>query len=101
MARMPKRVDLKIAFNPLNDAALIVVAEALGFYESEGLDVTLMREANWSTVRDKLAYGLADAVFHHSVTTADGPPGQPGQRRLRRPEILRTAMAVFYFMQVR
>ena len=62
MARMPKRVDLKIAFNPLNDAALIVVAEALGFYESEGLDVTLMREANWSTVRDKLAYGLADAA---------------------------------------
>ena len=32
-------MDLKIAFNPLNDAALIVVAEALGFYESEGLNV--------------------------------------------------------------
>jgi len=62
MARMSKSIELKIAFNPLNDAALIVVAEALGFYESEGLDVTLMREANWSTVRDKLAYGLADAA---------------------------------------
>ncbi len=54
--------ELKIAFNPLNDAALIVVAEALGFYESEGLNVTLTREANWSTVRDKLAYGLVDAA---------------------------------------
>ena len=57
-----RRMDVKIAFNPLNDAALIVVAEALGFYQSEGLDVVLMREANWSTVRDKLAYGLADAA---------------------------------------
>ena len=30
------RMDVRIAFNPLNDAALIAVAEALGFYESEG-----------------------------------------------------------------
>ena len=54
--------DLKIAYSPLNDATLILVAEALGFYDSEGLSVTLSREANWSNIRDKLAYGLIDAA---------------------------------------
>lgn len=55
-------MDVKIAYSPLNDAALLVVAEALGFYDSEGLNVSLSREANWSTIRDKLAYGLVDAA---------------------------------------
>ncbi len=54
--------DLKMAYSPLNDAALILVAEALGFYDSEGLTVTLIREANWSNIRDKLAYGMIDAA---------------------------------------
>ena len=54
--------DIKIAYSPLNDAALILVAEALGFYDSEGLNVTLIREANWSNIRDKLAYGMIDAA---------------------------------------
>ncbi len=55
-------ISLKIAFSPLNDAALVLVAEALGFYESEGLSVTLSREPNWSNIRDKLAYGMVDAA---------------------------------------
>ncbi len=55
-------MNLTIAYSPLNDAALILVAEALGFYDSEGLQVTLVREANWSNIRDKLAYGLIDAA---------------------------------------
>lgn len=55
-------MDLKIGFSPLNDATLIVVAEALGFYDSEGLNVSLSREANWSNIRDKLAYGMIDAA---------------------------------------
>jgi NitT/TauT family transport system ATP-binding protein/nitrate/nitrite transport system substrate-binding protein len=53
---------LKIAYSPLNDAALVIIAEALGFYDSEGLNVTLIREANWSNIRDKLAYGMIDAA---------------------------------------
>ncbi|HEX7800227.1 MAG TPA: CmpA/NrtA family ABC transporter substrate-binding protein [Asticcacaulis sp.] len=55
-------MNLTLAYNPLNDAALLLVAEALGFYDSEGLSVTLSREANWSTVRDKLAYGMIDGA---------------------------------------
>ncbi len=55
-------MDIKIAYSPLNDAALVLIAEALGFYDSAGINVTLSREANWSTIRDKLAYGLVDAA---------------------------------------
>jgi len=55
-------IDVRIAYSPLNDAALVLVAEALGFYDSEGLNVSLSREANWSNIRDKLAYGLIDAA---------------------------------------
>lgn len=55
-------MNLTIAYNPLNDAALVLVAEALGFYDAEGLSVTLSREPNWSNIRDKLAYGLIDAA---------------------------------------
>ncbi len=61
-------VPVTLAFSPLNDAALIVVAEALGFYDSEGLSVTLSRESNWSTIRDKLAYGMVDAA--HMLASA-------------------------------
>lgn len=55
-------LSMRIGFSPLNDAALVVLAEALGCYAAEGLDVTLSREANWSNIRDKLSYGLLDAA---------------------------------------
>ncbi|ADU14243.1 ABC transporter substrate-binding protein [Asticcacaulis excentricus] len=55
-------LSVRIGFSPLNDAALVVLAEALGFYSAEGLDVSLSREANWSNIRDKLSYGLLDAA---------------------------------------
>ncbi|GGZ26692.1 ABC transporter substrate-binding protein [Asticcacaulis endophyticus] len=55
-------LSLKIGFSPLNDSALVLLGEALGYYSAEGLDVTLSREANWSNIRDKMSYGLLDAA---------------------------------------
>lgn len=55
-------LHLRLGFNPLNDAALVVIAQATGLYAAEGLDVSLSREANWSNIRDKLSYGLLDAA---------------------------------------
>ncbi|MDC7676367.1 ABC transporter substrate-binding protein [Asticcacaulis machinosus] len=55
-------LSLKIGFSPLNDSALVLLGEALGYYTAEGLDVTLSREANWSNIRDKMSYGLLDAA---------------------------------------
>lgn len=53
---------LKLGFIPLNDAAPLIVAKAKGFFEAEGLDVELSREASWATVRDKVAVGALDGA---------------------------------------
>lgn len=53
---------LNVGFSPLNDMALLAVAEAGGFFASEGLDVRLHQEVSWSNIRDKLSYGLFDAA---------------------------------------
>lgn len=56
------KTALKLGFNPLIDCAPIAVAQELGYFKQEGLDVTLEREISWSNIRDKLAYGLIDAA---------------------------------------
>lgn len=55
-------IPLHIGFIPLVDAAALLVAVDKGFTAEEGLDVTLVREASWSNVRDKLNIGLFDAA---------------------------------------
>jgi NitT/TauT family transport system ATP-binding protein/nitrate/nitrite transport system substrate-binding protein len=55
-------VELRLGFIPLTDCAPIVAAKALGFFEEEGLDVTLSREASWATIRDKVAVGALDGA---------------------------------------
>src|SRR6202158_3486236 len=54
--------SLRIGFIPLVDAAALIVAVDKGFAAEEGLDVTLVREVSWSTVRDKLHIGLCHAA---------------------------------------
>jgi ABC-type nitrate/sulfonate/bicarbonate transport system substrate-binding protein len=53
-------VELRLGFIPLTDCAPIVAATALGFFEEEGLDVTLSREVSWATIRDKVTVGALD-----------------------------------------
>jgi NitT/TauT family transport system ATP-binding protein/nitrate/nitrite transport system substrate-binding protein len=53
---------LKLGFIALNDAASVIVAEALGFFASEGLEVELSREVSWATVRDKVSVGALDGA---------------------------------------
>lgn len=54
--------DLRLGFIPLTDCAPLAVAHALGFFEEEGLNVTLEREASWATIRDKVAVGALDGA---------------------------------------
>lgn len=55
-------VDLRLGFIPLTDCAPLVVAQNLGLFAEEGLNVTLSREASWATVRDKVAVGALDGA---------------------------------------
>lgn len=51
-----------IGFLPLVDAALPILARELGFAEEQGIDLQLVRDVSWATVRDRLLYGQSDAA---------------------------------------
>ena len=56
-----ERPRIKVGFIPIIDCAPIVLAEELGAYERQGLEVEIRREVSWANVRDKLALGKLDA----------------------------------------
>ena len=58
---MPKS-QIAIGFVPLLDSAVLVSAVAGGFTADEGLDVRLVRESAWSSIRDRLAGGHLHAA---------------------------------------
>ena len=53
---------IRIGFLPLVDAALPILAREQGFAEAEGLEIELVRDMTWATVRDRLLYGHTDAA---------------------------------------
>ncbi len=53
---------LRLGFVPLTDAAPLLVAEAIGLFDSVGLKVSLSAEHGWAALRDKLAFGALDAA---------------------------------------
>ena len=54
--------QIECGFIPLVDSAPLVIAKEMGFASAEGLDLILSKEASWSTLRDKLAFGRLDAA---------------------------------------
>jgi NitT/TauT family transport system ATP-binding protein len=52
----------RIGFLPLVDAALPILARELGFDAREGVEIELVRDMTWATVRDRLLYGHTDAA---------------------------------------
>lgn len=61
MDRSPRR-PLRIGYVPLTDAAPLVVADALGLFTQQDVDVVLSAEAGWAALRDKLAFGALDGA---------------------------------------
>lgn len=49
-------------FLPLLDAAPLIVAATLGFADAEGLQLRLMRETSWATLRDRMAVRHLDVA---------------------------------------
>jgi two-component system, oxyanion-binding sensor len=45
-------------FIPLTDCAVLVAAQEMGFAAEMGIDLDLKREASWSNIRDKIAFGI-------------------------------------------
>lgn len=49
-------------FLPLLDSALLVAARERGFAEEEGVELVLVRENSWASIRDRLAVGHFDVA---------------------------------------
>ncbi|GHC72676.1 CmpA/NrtA family ABC transporter substrate-binding protein [Limoniibacter endophyticus] len=48
---------VSVGFLPLLDSAILVAAREKGFAEAESLDLVLVRENSWASIRDRLAVG--------------------------------------------
>lgn len=55
-------VSMRLGYLPLVDAAPLIVAEAMGFAEEEGLTLNLVAAPSWSALRDLLSIGEVTAA---------------------------------------
>lgn len=61
-ARDRQLEEVRVGFMPLMDAAPVIVASERGMAGSEGLQLTLLRETSWATLRDRIAVGHLHAA---------------------------------------
>ncbi|GAC1344321.1 MAG: CmpA/NrtA family ABC transporter substrate-binding protein [Myxococcales bacterium] len=57
----PEKTALKLGFVPITCATPIIMAEPMGFYAREGLQVSVVKTAGWALVRDKVLAREYDA----------------------------------------
>jgi len=57
-----EKSKLRIGIIPLTDCGVIVVAAVKGYFAKYGLDVTIVKEASWANIRDKVAVGALDGA---------------------------------------
>jgi nitrate/nitrite transport system substrate-binding protein len=60
-ARPPEKRDLKIGFIAITCATPLIMADPLGFYKRQGLNVQLNKTAGWALIRDKIINKEHDA----------------------------------------
>ncbi|MBL8414409.1 MAG: ABC transporter substrate-binding protein [Propionivibrio sp.] len=56
-----EKKSLKIGFIPITCASPLIMADPLGFYKKQGLDVTVIKTAGWALIRDKVINKEYDA----------------------------------------
>ena len=56
-----EKKSLKVGFIPITCATPLIMAEPLGFYSKQGLDVQIVKTAGWALVRDKIMSKEYDA----------------------------------------
>src|SRR5689334_12943164 len=69
---------VKLGFIALTDCAPLVIAKEQGFFKEKGLDVELIKQANWAATRDNLLNGQIDgahALFSMPLSVAAGLGG--------------------------
>ncbi len=61
-ALKPEKEDLKFGFIKLTDMAPLAIAKEIGYFEDEGLYVTLEPQANWKVLLDRVITGELDGA---------------------------------------
>lgn len=56
-----EKKDLRIGFIPINCATPLIMADPMGMYREQGLNVTLSKTAGWALVRDQMINRELDA----------------------------------------
>ena len=56
-----EKKDLKVGFIPITCASPLIMADPLGFYKKEGLNVSMVKTAGWALIRDKVLNKEYDA----------------------------------------
>ncbi len=59
--RAPEKPDLKIGFIAITCATPLIMAQPLGFYQRQGLNVQLNKTAGWALIRDRMLNKEHDA----------------------------------------
>jgi len=70
---------VKLGFIALTDCSPLIVAKEQGFFAERGLDVELVKQANWPGTRDNLLTGQIDAahcLFSMPFSVASGVSGK-------------------------
>ena len=57
-----EKKDLKVGFIPITCATPIIMAEPMGFYRKQGLNVQVFKASSWAMVRDLSINGETDAT---------------------------------------
>ena len=57
-----EKTSLKIGFIPITCATPIIMADPMGFYKKQGLDVEIVKTAGWAVIRDKTMNKEYDAA---------------------------------------
>src|SRR6266849_511532 len=57
-----EKKDLKIGFIPITCATPIIMAEPMGFYRKQGLNVAVIKASSWAMIRDLSINGETDAT---------------------------------------
>jgi two-component system, oxyanion-binding sensor len=56
--------EIVAGFMPLLDSAILVAAKEKGFAAAENIDLTLIRETSWASIRDRMAVGHFQVAHH-------------------------------------
>lgn len=87
-AAQAEKTDLRLGFVKLTDMAPLAVALEQGYFEDEGLFVSVEAQANWKVLQDRVTDGQLDAAHMLAGQVVAASAGLGSQARLQTSLVL-------------